>query len=106
MKYLKVINTPLKVLVQSKYFSFDGKIAWDACGFNPIIVSAKAIQYVDVNQSMIQYIPISDETKFNAIWTDLLQENVVLGEGYSMEILDDVDGSLYTQWKIDSVSGS
>jgi hypothetical protein len=106
MRYLKVINTPLKILQQSKYFSYDGKIAWEPCGFNPIIVSSKAIQYVDVDENFMQYIPISDDAKFDAIWADLNQENVILGDGFNMEVLDDVDGTLYTQWKLDAAGGS
>jgi len=102
MKYLKTKNTPLKILQKSKFHSYDGQIAWDECGFNPIIVSSKSIQYVNMTDDMIQYIPISDNTKFDAIWTDLQAETTALGDpSFTVELLDDTDGSLYIQWKAD-----
>ena len=102
MKYLKVTNVPLKILEDYKYNSNDGHINWQACGFNPIFVSTKAIQYQD-GENFIQYIPISDESSFNSMWSMMQNDTIALGEGFALEIMDDIDGSLYTQWKADEV---
>jgi len=99
MKYLKVTNVPLKIWEDPKYNPINGQINWEACGFNIIQVTATAIQYTELAGDFIQYIPISDESVFNSVWSMMQSDTSALGTGFNMEILDDTDGSLYTQWK-------
>ena len=92
MKYLKLVNTPLRLLENSKYGSVspsENKIPWSACGFNVSVLAKKSVQHRDDNDDFIQYVHISDDEKFASIKPILEADVAELGEGFSVSVVDD-----------------
>jgi len=62
MKYLKLINCPVRGLFPEK----GGKIDWTGVGFDPAIVRRLAVQGTNGKGDHISLFPISDEAKLTA----------------------------------------
>ena len=106
MKYLKVVNMPLSVLKDPKYGTPTGnsKIPFEACGFNKTVVMQNQVQYSDpATGDFLTYLPISDESKTNAVLADMQADasnlgSLVNGKTYSVEIVEDD----YANWKAEA----
>lgn len=105
MKYVKFVNVPLSIFANKKYgnIATGSRIPWEDLGFNKTIVSAKTVQYTDVNGDHISYLPISDEEKFNSKLSLIQADINPLDEAFpDKEISFTVLADDYENWKAEA----
>lgn len=87
MKYLKLTNVPIKLINSTKYGGDGKKIPWEACGFNPVLLSLKSVQYSE-GDNHYSYLPISDEEVLDSKMELMAEDIELLGEESAIEIVD------------------
>ncbi len=87
MKYLKLTNVPIKLINSKKYGGDGKKIPWEACGFNPVLLSLKSVQYSE-GDNHYSYLPISDEKVLKTKLEMMIEDIAILGEDSAAEIVD------------------
>lgn len=93
MKYAKIKNGVLSSVLKKSKFGYSEKkdrIEWTFIGFDPSQISALAVQYTDANDDCFQFLPISDEAKFNSVLPEIKAELTKIGGAdRSIEIVED-----------------
>tara|TARA_R110002074_G_scaffold139781_3_gene285753 strand:- start:6404 stop:6763 length:360 start_codon:yes stop_codon:yes gene_type:complete len=111
MKFLKLVNVPLGIFKDPKYGArvSGGLIPWRAMGFNSMVTKTKNIQYFDLLDNQLTYLPIVDQLKTEAILGHIATDMAVLktnfpDKEYSAKIVEDD----FDQWKAiaESISAS
>ncbi len=87
MKYLKLTNVPIKLINSKKYGGDGKKIPWEACGFNPVLLSLKSVQYSE-GDNHYSYLPISDEDALDSKMELMAEDVETLGNDSAVDIVD------------------
>ena len=96
MKYLKLTNVSLlEFCNHGSLTEGEKRIPWRSCGFLPSLVSKKAVQ-IEEEAGLVQYLPISDETKTKAFVVKL---KASLEDGASVKIVSETATSDQKAWK-------